>query len=970
MAFDVEGARKAGYSDDEILGFIRQSKPNAFDFDGAMKSGYSTKEIVDHIGGIKPGSSDGVLATIAKDLGSGVADVAAGYADSAEVAGKKDFAKFLKAGADLVRPDAKSYTAPEVKDPNKSWYDPSAYALSQVPRAIVRSAPGLATDIGAAAVGTATTGNPLGGLALAGTNYAARSAGSNIKERAANRTGDPNATPDNSDIAIGLGTTAAEAALNTLGVKGLNVGQIAKGGFKEATKESLKTTGKAALKEGGTEMGQEAVNQLGLRTGTDVEYDPGRAIEAGLVGAGAGGAFRLPKTAQDVIQSRRFEKLGIKVDDDSRYVADLLTKEGTDGSRQTAETLNKVEERLRADLSAALGQAVGKNSKATDSDKAFARGLAAAVRKGEALSEADITRISELGQTSKNLTRALNRYSVFDTVAGLGSRNRGNNDVRPYYAGGISDAIENLNPFRGKKATGYLAAALGGGAVIPGVTGLALPAQIASTISTVAPAAAAAGGVYAGARALDALTGYRNPADQFAQRFSSDPNQAPAGPTIREFGREVYKQPIGPSQPDIEGMARAAQSSQMAEWLKGGGKAEVETPNDTGTKFRATGSQANVYNAPIGPQMPDFEMMAKQAQAAQMAEWMKAGGKPKADDIRDVNTRFRSAPTGQQVYNQRPGPSPQSPAPMPMARPVYDEAVGPQLQTLAQMQAWLEQQQQGSKNEAAGVQGGMKALAKMLASLPKEEAPQAPKAKEVYKKPIGPEQPPLPNYFEAAQDGVKDAKTEATKVQRAMRDLNKILGRPEGVIDEAKAGTEAAGDEASAVQKAMKALKKELPKEDKPKEAPKKEKKEAPPKAEPKQEAKTDEKKPESKAPSISERLSNYKQMRMDDAYARMEGRDDIRDKPRYEKRMLDRIDADHSSIKDFTKEFSDKKLLQKLLDDIEPYSRVSKPSDGGEYLDRINKKLSDAVDKLNDTDFDAVSTLISRLDASKEKKK
>ena len=859
MAFDVEGARKAGYSDDEILGFIRQSKSNAFDFDGAMKSGYSTKEIVDHIGGIKPGSNDGVLTTIAKDLGSGVADVAAGYADTAEVAGKKDFAKFLKAGADLVRPDAKNYSAPEVKDPNKSWYDPTAYAVSQIPRAVVRSAPGLATDLGAAAVGTATTGNPLGGLALAGTNYAARSAGSNIKERAANRTGDPNAAPDNSDIAIGLGTTAAEAALNTLGVKGLKVGEIAKGGFKEATKESFKTTGKAALKEGGTEMGQEAVNQFGLRTGTDVSYDPGRVIESGLVGAGAGGAFRLPQTAQDVIQSRRFEKLGIKVDDDSRYVADLLTKEGTDGSRQTAETLNKVEERLRADLSAALGQAVGKNSKATDSDKSFARGLAAAVRKGEALSEDDIARINDLGQTSKNLTRALNRYSVFDTIAGLGSRNRGNNDIRPYYAGGISDAIENLNPFRGKKATGYLAAALGGGAVIPGVTGLALPAQIASTISTVAPAAAAAGGVYGGARVLDALTGYRNPADQFAQRFSSDPNQAPAGPTIREFGREVYRQPVGPTQPDIEGMARAAQSSQMAEWLKGGGKAEVETPNDTGTKFRATGSQPNVYKAPIGPQM----------------------------------------------------------------------------QTLAEMQQWLAKQQEGAKGEAKGVQDGMKALAKALTAMPKEQVKQAPEAKEVYKKPIGPEQPPMPNYFEAAQDGVKDAKTEA-----------------------------------SAVQKAMKVLKKELPKEEKPKEVPKKEKKETPPKAEPKQEPKTEEKKTEAKAPSISERLSNYKQMRMDDAYSRMEGRDDIRDKPRYEKRMLERIDTDHSSIKDFTKAFSDKKLLQKLLDDIEPYSRVSKPSDGAEYLDSINKKMSDAVDKLADTDFDAISTLISRLDSSKEKKK
>ena len=938
MAFDVEGARKDGVSDQEILDYLRQSRKDAFDFDGALRDGFSAKEIVDHIGGIKPGSSDGVLMTLAKDLGSGVAGTARGYADTAEVAGKKDFARFLKAGADLVAPDPKNYTAPQVKDPNKSWFDPTAYSLSQIPRAAVQSAPGMATDL----VAMRLLG-PVGGLG----NYGARNAGTNIKERAANRTGDPNAEITDADIGIGLGTTAAESAVNLFGLKGLNLGQVAKGGFKDATVESLKTTGKAAGREATTEATQDAINQLGLKTGTNAEFDFGRTIESGLVGGATGGAFRAPRTVQDAIQSRRFEKLGIAPDEDTRYVADLLTEEGMGRSKQTAESLTKVEERLSAELGKSLSKLVSRKSTASDSDKAFAQGLVKAIKKGESLNDSDIERINQMGASSANLSRALKRFSTFSKVAGLGSRNNGKDGRSPYFAGGISDTLENLNPWRGNKLSSILAQGIGGSSVIPGVAGLALPSQLAASFTTILPALQAATATYGAARAIDALTGYRNPAAQFAQRFSSDPDQKPAGETIRPLDERTYNQPVGPVRPDFEGMARAAQASQMAEWLKGAkGPVVAEDERDVGSKFKAE--------------------QAIDQEAAAMSSWMDAAsGKVAPEDARDVATRFRTPSAGERVYDQRPGPATQSPAPMPMGRPVYDEAVGPQLQTLAQMQQWLAQQQQGAKDEAVGVQGGMKALAKALAAMPQPQ--KAPEGREVYKTPVGPEQPPVPDYFKAARGGLKDAKSEATKVQKAMRDLNKMLGIPEGVIDEARAGTEAATDEASAVQKAMKALKKDLPKDEKPKEAPKKE-----PKAKEAPKAKKEEAEPkkEEKPKSISERLNRYKEMRVEDGFKRMEERDNIRDRARYEKEMLDRINRDFDTIKEFSNTFSDKKLLNKLLDDIEPYSRVSKPGDGKEYLDRINEKMSGAVDSLKDEDFDVISTLIERLDASKEKKK
>ncbi len=44
MPFDIDSARKAGYKDSEIAGFLSQQHPN-FDVQGAMKAGYSIDEI-------------------------------------------------------------------------------------------------------------------------------------------------------------------------------------------------------------------------------------------------------------------------------------------------------------------------------------------------------------------------------------------------------------------------------------------------------------------------------------------------------------------------------------------------------------------------------------------------------------------------------------------------------------------------------------------------------------------------------------------------------------------------------------------------------------------------------------------------------------------------------------------------------------------------------------------------------------
>jgi hypothetical protein len=50
--FDTAAASKAGYSDDEILQHLTQSR--GFDIQGALKSGYSKQEIIQHLSGAAP----------------------------------------------------------------------------------------------------------------------------------------------------------------------------------------------------------------------------------------------------------------------------------------------------------------------------------------------------------------------------------------------------------------------------------------------------------------------------------------------------------------------------------------------------------------------------------------------------------------------------------------------------------------------------------------------------------------------------------------------------------------------------------------------------------------------------------------------------------------------------------------------------------------------------------------------------
>src|SRR5512146_190874 len=74
--FDLAGAKQAGYSDDEILQHLAQSRN--FDVQGALSAGYTKPEILAHLSGsttsgkglTKPTSPPGFVAGLGHALGA------------------------------------------------------------------------------------------------------------------------------------------------------------------------------------------------------------------------------------------------------------------------------------------------------------------------------------------------------------------------------------------------------------------------------------------------------------------------------------------------------------------------------------------------------------------------------------------------------------------------------------------------------------------------------------------------------------------------------------------------------------------------------------------------------------------------------------------------------------------------------------------------------------------------------------
>ena len=111
MAFDVEGARKAGYSDGDIADYLAAKKE--FNIAGARKAGYDNSEIITHLLGAKKEPESRNVGAVLNDTVIAIANSSAGLAKAATdfVAPGNKFSKavdeFIKQGeasqSDIVK---------------------------------------------------------------------------------------------------------------------------------------------------------------------------------------------------------------------------------------------------------------------------------------------------------------------------------------------------------------------------------------------------------------------------------------------------------------------------------------------------------------------------------------------------------------------------------------------------------------------------------------------------------------------------------------------------------------------------------------------------------------------------------------------------------------------------------------------------------------------------------------------------
>jgi hypothetical protein len=93
MAFDVEGARKAGYSDGDIADYLAAKKE--FNIAGARKAGYDNSDIITHLVGSKKEPESRNIGAVLNDTVISIANAAAG--------GVKSAADFFSPGTDFSK---------------------------------------------------------------------------------------------------------------------------------------------------------------------------------------------------------------------------------------------------------------------------------------------------------------------------------------------------------------------------------------------------------------------------------------------------------------------------------------------------------------------------------------------------------------------------------------------------------------------------------------------------------------------------------------------------------------------------------------------------------------------------------------------------------------------------------------------------------------------------------------------------
>jgi hypothetical protein len=336
-------------------------------------------------------------------------------------------------------------------------------------------------------------------------------------------------------LAGGL-TTAAQAAAG-----GYGVGKIA-GPITGSVGQGFKQFGKNVALEAGVGAGQDVIGQLGTSVGTEkgASLDPNQVLGNALTQGLTASALKAPALARNAATA--LELRGVNNEQNqATYAANLLkqVQESNPGldinnTKDTGTILNKAlalnSERINDSMSRVKKMMEESNlqhaTTELDGLRQNADSLAivkdAKKKTGMPVGDEAVNHIERMvGGTAEGqmLVSSLRAQSALKALNAQGRQ------VGDHFIGGIAARL----PFLEKAAHSKLASLVGMG----GAAGAALLHQapifqgaVASFIANPLPAlgvAAVPAGLYGGARAIDALTGSRNPVNRFASRFA-DPS--------------------------------------------------------------------------------------------------------------------------------------------------------------------------------------------------------------------------------------------------------------------------------------------------------------------------------------------------------------------------------------------------------------------------------------------------------------
>lgn len=472
-------------------------------------------------------SVTGALSQGASDLVSGVGKTVKEYISP-------DAGKSIQAaGANIADPKYKSATEGFSNPEDGADKHLIGRDWSKLPRALVEQAPQMAGPL-IASLALRKFG-PLAS-AIGGTSvFGLQSAGNEAQKSATARTGDINAEPDATDKLKGAGSTAAQAALNQIGLsKIINPSRIAATGASGAL-QAGGNVAKAAAAEGVTNAAQDAVSQAVAKTGTNEKFDPNSVVDSGIFGVAGGATFAAPRGAKDAATAVRFRDADHGAD--TALAANRInSKVESSADLEKPETAFKAVTSAIADVRNELSNSAREIRNASpEASNAIKRAQA-----GEALDKNDLAAIDAEGNaTVSSLAR---QATALKKLTDKGSYDPSSER----FAGGVGEVVRKL-------ASNHKLTAIGATA-LPHIAsnGFSGMDTLMSAVPGMMEAGAAGYGAYKGLKTVEKAFGIQSPARSFAEKFSNGDevrptvqrNDSPTGPKIAPLTN-----PLGPPGP-------------------------------------------------------------------------------------------------------------------------------------------------------------------------------------------------------------------------------------------------------------------------------------------------------------------------------------------------------------------------------------------------------------------------------------